>query len=98
VEIGLIDFQGLWKDSLLKGKHSGDIEIGFSRHDGSIPLMCFLGASEDVSARPLVHHQDEPARLSLGVVASQQWGTRPVVWTVRKGTVVYPEIVSAVGS
>ena len=31
-------------------------------------------------------------------VALLQWGTRPVVWTVRKGTVVYPEIVSAVGS
>jgi hypothetical protein len=62
----------VWEDSLLKGKRFDDIEIGFLRHDGSIPLMCFLGASKDVSARPLVHHQDEPARLSLGVVASQQ--------------------------
>jgi hypothetical protein len=62
----------VWEDSLLKGKHFGDIENGFSRHDGSIPLMCSFGASKDVSARPLVHHQDEPARLSLGVVASQQ--------------------------
>ena len=31
-------------------------------------------------------------------VARQQWGTRPVVWTIRKGTVVYTEGASGVGS
>jgi hypothetical protein len=37
-----------------------------------LSLRCCVWASEGVPACPPVHRQDEPARLSLGVVASQQ--------------------------
>jgi len=37
-----------------------------------LSLRCMLGPSEDLPARPLVHRQDEPIQLSLGMVASQQ--------------------------
>jgi hypothetical protein len=33
---------------------------------------CFSGPGEDFLVRPLVHRQDEPIQLSLGMVASQQ--------------------------
>ena len=32
------------------------------------------------------HRLNEPAKLSLGLVASLQWDTRPTVWTIRQGT------------
>jgi hypothetical protein len=59
-------------DSLLRVKHFGAGKVGFSRHGGSIPPMLVEGGREDIRAQPLVHRQDEPAKLSLGMVASQQ--------------------------
>jgi hypothetical protein len=38
---------------------------------GSIPPMP-VGRGEELPAQPLVHRQDEPIQLSLGMVASQQ--------------------------
>jgi len=38
--------------------------------------------------------QMSSGRLFLDRVASQQWGTRPVVWTIRKETIVYSEDAS----
>jgi hypothetical protein len=37
-----------------------------------LSLRCLLGPSEGIPARPAVHRQDEPTKLSLGMVASQQ--------------------------
>jgi hypothetical protein len=37
-----------------------------------LSLRCMLGPGESLYARPLVHRQDEPTKLSLGMVASQQ--------------------------
>ena len=44
------------------------------------------------------HRRDEFRPVIPQRVARQQWGTRPVVWTMRKGTVVYAEGASGVGS
>jgi hypothetical protein len=37
-----------------------------------LSLRCLFWPGEVVRVRPLVHRQDEPAKLSLGMVASQQ--------------------------
>ena len=37
-----------------------------------LSLRCITGPGEDDPAQPSVHRQDEPARLFLGMVASQQ--------------------------
>jgi hypothetical protein len=58
----------------------------------------FWGGARKVISRALQHRLDEPTGLSLGMVASLQWGTRLVVWTIRKGTIVYAEDASGVGS
>jgi hypothetical protein len=36
------------------------------------PSDVLMGPCKDFLARPLVHRRDEPARLSLGMVASQK--------------------------
>ena len=58
-------------DSLLRVKHYGWCRFGFSRHGGSTPPMSVL-AGRGFPVRPSVHRQDEPTKLSLGMVASQQ--------------------------
>jgi hypothetical protein len=70
---------------------------GFSRH-GGLSIRCGFGKSAKDGFRACLDRLDEPTRLSLGMVASPQWGTRPTVWTRREGTVVYAEDASGVGS
>jgi hypothetical protein len=41
----------------------------------------YVGPREDFPARPLVHHQDEPTKLSLGMVAS--WSARRFLYQFR---------------
>jgi len=47
----------------------------------------FLGGARKAISGARQHRLDEPTGLSLGMVASLQWDTRPVVWTIREGTV-----------
>src|SRR5580658_2427861 len=44
---------------------------GFSRHPG-LPIRCVLGRARKTNFRAREHRLDEPARLSLGMVASLQ--------------------------
>jgi hypothetical protein len=37
-----------------------------------LSLRCLFLPDGEIPARPLVHRQDEPTKLSLGMVASQQ--------------------------
>jgi len=68
VEIGIIDFQ----DSLLQVKHFRRAKLWIFKAWRVYPSNVCFRSGEAVPARPLVHRRDEPARLSLGMVASQQ--------------------------
>jgi hypothetical protein len=68
VGIGVIDFQ----DSLLKVKDFRRTKHWIFKAWRVYPSDACLRPGEAVPARPLVHRRDEPARLSLGMVASQQ--------------------------
>lgn len=71
---------------------------GFSRH-GVYRSDAVGGGAQSEARTPRFHRLDEPTRLSLGMVASQQWDTRPMVWTIRKGTgMAYADTVLSVGS
>jgi len=59
------------KDSLLRVKHFRWGMDWIFKAWGSIPPMVVM-AGRGCPTRPLVHRQDEPTRLSLGMVASQQ--------------------------
>jgi hypothetical protein len=65
VGIGFIDF------SLASQAFSLGEGLDFQGMAG-LSLRCLFGSGEDTPARPLVHRQDEPTKLSLGKVASQQ--------------------------
>jgi hypothetical protein len=58
-------------DSLLEVKHFRRGGFGFSRHR-VYPSDDFRGQAGLCRPSPLVHRQDEPTGLSLGMVASQQ--------------------------
>jgi hypothetical protein len=68
VGIGFIDFQ----DSLLNVKHFRRAKHWIFKAWRVYPSDACFWSGEAVPARPSVHRRDEPARLSLGMVASQQ--------------------------
>jgi hypothetical protein len=68
VGIGCFDFQ----DSLLKVKRFSWAKHWIFKAWRVYPSDVSFRPGEALPARPLVHRRDEPAKLSLGMVASQQ--------------------------